>query len=125
MACFQLPSKSDNDRWKWYFDDYKLVKIFGKDHRITFQRKGKYTRGITISKEAFKKMMDVSITPTAQLELEKNVFLKNLGNRIQLIKYCLTRDAKRCEGGFFYFTNKEWQQFVLKLRPQILEALQT
>ena len=124
MACFQLfPSVSEN-RNKWYFSDYKLIKVFGKDDRIGFQRKGnKYTRGVTLSRDAFHKIEDVTITPGMKMELEPNVVLSNLGKRIQLIKYCLTRDMKKCDGGFFYFTLSEWQYFLNKLRPAILEQL--
>ena len=94
------------------------------DDRIAFQRKGnKYTRGVTLSKNAFLKLVDVSIIPGMKLELEPNVVLSNLGKRIQLIKYCLTRDMKKCDGGFFYFTLSEWQHFWNKLQPAILERL--
>lgn len=105
---------------KWLFNDYKQIKIFGKDNRIAFQRKGKYVRGVSISKEALLKMDDVSLTPGMQMELEPNVWLKNYGNGIQLTKYCITHDGKQCNGGFFIFTPKEWQSFWNSYRKEIL-----
>ena len=124
MACFQIMKNDQRLCNKWYFEDYKLIKVFGADDRIAFQRKGnKYTRGVTLSKDAFLKLVDVSITPGMTMELESNLVLRNLGKRIQMIKYCLTRDMKKCDGGFFYFTLSEWQYFWNKLRPEILERL--
>ena len=124
MACFQIVKKDRQLTNKWYFTDYKLIKVFGKDNRIAFQRKGvHYTRGVTLSKNAFLNMVDVTIVAGMKLELEPNLVLCNLGKRIQLIKYCLTRDMKKCDGGFFYFTLSEWQYFWNKLRPTILERL--
>ena len=124
MACFQIMKNDQGLCNKWYFEDYKLIKVFGVDDRIAFQRKGnKYTRGVTLSKDAFLKLVDVSISPGMTMELESNVVLRNLGKRIQMIKYCLTRDMKKCDGGFFYFTLSEWQYFWNKLRPEMLERL--
>ena len=101
------------------------MKIIGaaKD-RVLFQRKGKYLRGVSISKDAFLKMDDVTIVPNMEMELEPNVWLRNLGNQIHLVKYCLTRDNKRCDGGFFVFSPKEWMHFWKKLRPSILTYFQ-
>ena len=124
MACYQFPLHGASNRNKWYFSDYKLIKVFGRDNRISFQRKGtKYSRGVTLSTDAFRKMVDVSITPGMKVELERNCVLRNLGKRIQLIKYCLTRDMQQCDGGFFYFTLTEWQQFLDKLYPAIVDRL--
>lgn len=124
MACFQIMESDQRLCNKWYFEDCKLIKLFGANDRIAFQRKGnKYVRGVTLSKDAFLKMVDVSITPGMTMELEPNIVLRNLGKRIQMIKYCLTRDMKKCDGGFFYFTLSEWQYFWNKLRPEILERL--
>lgn len=95
----------------WRFHESKSIKIIGKG-RLCFQRKAnKYMRSVTITQDGFNKMEDVSLIPGARLELEPNIILINYGTRIHLIKYCLTRDGKRCEGGFFYFTPKEWQTF--------------
>ena len=121
-AACALPKSEKN---KWYFDDYKVIKVFGKNDRVAFQRKGRYARGVTISKDAFRKLTDVSITPNYRLEIEKNTFIYNLGKRIQLIKYCLMKDMQRCEGGFFNFTEKEWQYFWNTLQPKILAHLNT
>ena len=107
---------------KWTFNDYKVIKVIGalKD-RIAFQRKGKYTRGISISKDAFMKMDDVTITPGMELNLESNVYLRNTGKMVYLIKYCQTSDNKQCEGGFFQFTLKEWMVFWNKMRKCIID----
>lgn len=115
-------SKEDNK--KWFVNGFKTVKILGsKTGRVAFQRKNKYTRGLSISKEAFLKMVDVTILPGDSLELEPNVFLKDYGNSVHMVKYCLTSDKKRCDGGFFSFTPKEWNYFWTKLRPKVLEQL--
>ena len=126
MASFQVSPSISAKRNKWYFNDYKVIKVFGKDDRIAFQRKGSkftYTRGVTLSKRAFLNIEDVTITPGMKVELEPNCVLTNLGKRVHLVKYCLTRDKKRCDGGFFYFTLMEWQNFLNKMRPAILECL--
>ncbi len=108
---------------KWLFNDYKQIKIFGKDHRIAFQRKGKYVRGVSISEEALLKMDDVSIEAGMRLQLEANVWLTNYGNCIQITKYCVTHDGKFCSGGFFIFTLAEWTSFWNELRQSILTYL--
>ena len=109
---------------KWYFNDYKVVKVIGagKD-RIAFQKKGKYTRGLSMTFDAFLKMEDVTITPGMQLELEPNVFLKHFDKCVNLVKYCETRDHQRCDGGFFSFSLKEWIHFWTKLREGIVDYI--
>ena len=107
---------------KWYFDNYKVIKMIGVN-RIAFQRKGKYTRGCTITVDGFDKMEDVSIVPSMKMELENNVVLSNQGKFIQLVKYCMTRDGKRCEGGLFNFILKEWQYYWNVLRVKIRKQL--
>ena len=125
MACFQVSSPLSGECNKWYFSDYKVIKVFGRDDRIAFQRKGgkSCTRGVTLSKRAFLNIEDVTITPGMKVELEPNIVLSNLGKRIHLVKYCLTQDNKKCDGGFFYFTLMEWQHFLNKMRPAILKRL--
>ena len=109
---------------KWTFNDYKLIKVIGAAHdRIAFQRKGKYTRGLSMSTTAFKKMDDVTITPGMEINLEGNIHLRHFGNCVNLIKFCLTSDSKQCEGGFFNFTLEEWTKFWNVLRPKILTFL--
>ena len=110
---------------EWLFNDYKIVKIVkSKSPRIAFQRHGyKYTRGLSITKEAFLKMEDVTIVPSMRIELEPNVFLTNYGTSIHLVKYCLTKDGKRCDGGFFTFTPKEWIFYWTNIRQCILTYL--
>ena len=116
-------AKMMNQRNKWYFDDYKVIKVFGRNKRIAFQRKGRYVRGVTITEESFRNLEDASIMPTFRKEIEKDTYIYNIGNRIQIVKYCLTKDVQRCEGGFFNFTPKEWQYFWNTLRPKIISHL--
>lgn len=107
----------------WTFNDYKVIKVIDRNGRIAFQRKGKYIRGLSISKEAFFKMEDVTIVPGKRMELESNVWLINYGNSINLVKYCLSGDGKQCDGGFFAFTPKEWIDFWMKIRSGIINYL--
>lgn len=116
-------ARSRNNGNKWYFDDYKVIKVLESSRRIAFQRKGRYVRGVTISEDAFRRLTDVTILPTTREEIEKNTFIFNLGGRIQIIKYCYSRDGKRCEGGFFNFTPKEWQYFWITMRPKVTSYL--
>ena len=108
------------EKGKWLFNDYKIVKVIGaaKD-RVAFQRKGKYVRGISITKDAFRKMEDVTIVPGMEVVLENNVHLKNYGKNVNLVKYCETKDNKRCEGGFFSFSLNDWLYFWTVMRPGI------
>lgn len=123
MTCCR-ESQLRRARQKWYFSDYKLIKVFGHDTRVAFQRKGTaYTRGVTLSKAAFLNIDDVTLVPGMTITLERNCVLRSLGKRIQLIRYCYTRDQQRCQGGFFYFTPSEWQFFLHKLRPAIVDHL--
>ena len=69
-------------------------------------------------------MEDVTIRPGLKIELEPNVMLINQGSRIMLVKYCMTHDQKRCEGGLFNFTVKEWHFFWDTLRKEVGTALQ-
>ena len=117
---------SNKNAWKWCFDNYKIVKIIRASERISFQRKSnRYNRGLTISKEAFLNMDDITLTPGRKIELEPNVVLMNdLPKRISLIKYCVTHDGKKCEGGLFNFSLKEWCYFWNKLRGEIAAKLQ-
>jgi len=103
----------------WNIGEKKIVKLM-KNGRVAFQQqKGRYNRGLSLSKDAFLKMEDVSITPATRIELEPNVWLINYGQCIQLVKYCLTKDQKRCDGGIFFFTPKEWMMFWNKTQQQI------
>lgn len=116
--------KINNECGKWHFNDYKKVKVFGKRFpRIAFQRNGKYSRGVSLSIGGFSKMEDVSITPGMRVELEPNVFLTNNGNHVHLVKYCMTDDQKRCDGGFFSFTPKEWMYFWTCIRSEVNDFL--
>lgn len=120
-AAAKSSSSSCSSNGKWYFNDYKVVKIFGTAmDRIAFQRKGKYVRGISITKDAFHKMEDVTIVPGEELSLGNNIYLKNRGKSIILVKYCQTSDNKCCEGGFFSFTQSEWMNFWMTMRPRII-----
>jgi hypothetical protein len=115
----QAPKHVDKRADKWCFEDYKIIKVL-RNGRLAFQRKGRYTRGISISKDAFLKMEDVTINSGMRMELESNVYLSNYGDRIQLIKYCVTSDGKQCNGGFFNFSLKEWIHFWTTIRKEVL-----
>ena len=84
--------------------------------RVLFQRKlpSGDRRGVGISWEAFSRMKDVALRPYQAIvvSLEEDVFLNNYGNKtIHLIKYCNSKDEKRCTGGQFFFTLDEWKYF--------------
>ena len=116
-------AKENVNNGKFLLNDYKVVKVI-RGNRIAFQRKcNKYTRGLSISKDGFYKMEDDTITPGMELELESNVYLRNYGKQIYMVKYCMTRDAKRCDGGFFAFTPKEWIYFWTNIRTSLFEYL--
>ena len=104
----------------WNISTIKKVKLLPRTLRVLFQRQMTNSmRGVSISSEAFAKMDDVSIAPLMSLELENNVILKNDGDRIHLVKYCTSFDDKRCTGGQFFFTPKEWQVFWNEIYNQI------
>lgn len=108
----------------WDISTSKKVKLLPKTARVLFQKQmTNSNRGVSISPEAFAKMDDVSIAPLMSLELEKDVILKNDGDRIHLVKYCTTFDDMRCTGGQFFFTPNEWQLFWNKLYKQIDEYI--
>lgn len=107
----------------WEISDNKSVKIFGKACRVIFNRVTNSVRGLSMSRQAFLRMEDVTIAPDSRLELDPEVWLINYGTRIHLVKYCLTHDEKRCNGGFFHFTPKEWTTFWNVIRPKMLEFL--
>lgn len=106
---------------KWLFNEVKQVKVSPNKQRLIFQKKGKYIRGLSISKAAFSQMEDVTITPGMRLEVEPNVWLINYGTDITLVKHCLTHDNKRCDGGFFQFTPQEWSFFWTHIRGAIMD----
>ena len=113
--------RSASNGGKWTFSDYKIVKLMGPSkNRLGFQRKGKCTRGLSITKDAFLKMEDVTLTPGGRIALEPNVWLINYGKHVNLIKYCHTKDGLQCNGGLFQFTPKEWMQFWTVMRRSIL-----
>ena len=109
----------------WTIGDNKTVKIFGKAQRVMFNRSTTYDRGLSMTRQAFLRMTDVTIKPNTRVELDPEVWLINYGTRIHLVKYCLTHDEKRCNGGFFYFTPKEWMNFWTVIRPKMLQILKT
>ena len=126
IPCNNMDSdgKCCDKKGLWLLSDHKKIKLFGgKKQRIAFQRNGKYSRGISLSLDGFLKMEDVSLVPKMRLELEPNVFLTNYGNHMHLVKYCITHDEKRCEGGFFSFTPSEWMHFWNDIRWKIIETL--
>ena len=102
MTCYKYSSHGSQEFNKWYFNDYKVIKVFGADQRIAFRRIGdNYRRGVTLTKDAFRNMVDVTIVPGMKVQLDRNCLFISHGKRIQLIKYCFTRDKKKCDGGFF------------------------
>lgn len=107
---------------KWLFNTVKQVKVSRNKQRVLFQRKGNYVRGLSISKEAFLRMEDVTIKPDMRIELEPNVWLINYGTDITLVKYCFTQDKQRCDGGFFKFTPMEWSFFWTHIRKEVMEC---
>ena len=111
---------NNNDRWLKKKE--KEIKVIPSTQRLSFRRTGKYRRGLTISKDAFYKMDDVTITPGMRIELEPNVWLINYGVHINLVKYCMTADNKRCDGGFFSFKPSEWRDFWTNIRPKIMAS---
>ena len=116
------------DITRWTISSDKFVKMFGKYGHITFKRMTKndsnhQSRGVTISKDAFLRMDDVTLVPGSYVDLEKNVVLTNYGSKIQLTKYCFSKDDKRCDGGFFFFTPSEWFYFWNTIRPNIIKSV--
>ena len=60
---------------KWTVNDIKEIHDTKGNKRLAFQRKGAYIRGLTITKEAFDKMEDVTISAGMRIELQPNVCL--------------------------------------------------
>ena len=110
---------------EWLIAKNKCVRIYSSQKKLHFLHYNASGRnhGLTISKDAFLKMEDVSISPGSSLMLESNVFLSNYAHTIKLTKYCFTRDKQRCDGGFFLFTEAEWQAFWTKIRLDIQAKL--
>lgn len=75
-----------------------------------------------LSKAAFEKMEDVSIAPGVSIILENNVELSYFSKSIKLVRYCMSKDSKRCEGNFVIFSEKDWQNFWNNIRPAALNA---
>ena len=69
-------------------------------------------------------MEDITLQPGLKMEQEPDVMLINQGSRIMLVKYCMTYDQKRCEGGLFNFTANEWLYFWKNLYKQMTITLQ-
>lgn len=113
---------------RWSISSEKYVKVFGKRGNVTFQKMTKNdlnhrSRGVTISKDAFLKMDDVSFAPASHVNLDKNIVLTNYGRNIRLTKYCFSTDNKQCDGGLFLFTPIEWSYFWNTIQPKIVERL--
>lgn len=103
------------------------VKLWPQSQTITFIRKGRglrssFQRGMRLSKAAFEKMEDVSIAPGVSIILENNVELSYFSKSIKLVRYCMSKDSKRCEGNFVIFSEKDWQNFWNNIRPAALNA---
>jgi len=111
---------------EWKISNNKFIRLFG--NKVTFQRttindSNHRSRGVTINESIFLRMNDVSIHPNFYQELSDNIVLQNDGKRIQLTKYCQSSDKKCCNGGFFNFTEMEWQHFWNTLRDDIIQQL--
>ena len=116
----------NNNRWIIARDKY--VKVFAKCGKVTFQRLTKKdlnhrSRGVTLTKDAFLKMDDVSIAPASHVNLDKNIVLTNYGRTIQLTKYCFSKDNKQCDGALFFFTPSEWSHFWNGIRSNIIKRI--
>ena len=100
----------DKKRDLLHIDDNREIRVTKKG--VNFKRRqGKYFRPLYLPFDAFNKMEDITKLPVKQLELSSNISLINLGNRIQLVKHCESRDGRRCEAGYFTFSPDEWQAF--------------
>lgn len=114
---------------QWIIGENKYVRIFGPTKKITFQKKttnGDHyhrSRGVTITQNDFNKMEDVTIVPGNSVKLNGNVYLQHYGSSVKLTRHCFS-DNKCCDGGFFLFTEAEWQYFWNVLRLKIKEKLQ-
>ena len=110
----------------WKLSDLKLVKITLPSLRIIFLRKlPSGDRRIGLSMEAFSNIEDISNHPQFSISLDENTNLyDNCGRGIHLVRYCNSRDQKRCVGGIFIFTMDEWRLFW-SLSAEITERLET
>ena len=111
---------------QWRLGDNKSIRRFGE--KITFQRRTvndrwHRSRGVTVDESTFLRMDDASIVPGYCQEICDNIFLNNNGKHIQLTKYCLSSDSKCCNGGFFNFTELEWQYFWTSIREDIVQQM--
>lgn len=113
---------------QWRLADNKFIRLFHGGHRVSFQKRTyndrhHRSRGLTIDAPTFLQMDDVSIYPDWCKELNGDVVLNNCGRCIQLTKYCFSSDQKRCNGGFFNFTEMEWQYFWNTIYPKIKQRM--
>lgn len=93
-----------------HIDDNREIRA--TNNGVNFKRRqGKRFRSLYIPFEAFNKMEDITKLPVRCLELSPNIALVNLGDRIHLVKYCTSRDGKRCNAGLFMFSMDDWQAF--------------
>lgn len=117
---------STRNRNQWAVGDSATVKVWPRSQTITFLRKirgGRAAphRGIRISKAALEAMEDVSLIPSHTIILEKNVELDYFARAIKLVRYCVSKDGHRCDGGFVIFSEQDWQSFWNNIRPAILD----
>ena len=104
MTCY------DEKRDLLHIDDNREIRVTKKG--VNFKRRqGKYFRSLYLDFDTFNKMEDITKLPVKRLELASNIALINLGDSIQLVKHCHSRDGKRCQAGFFTFSPDEWQAF--------------
>lgn len=108
----------------WRLSDNKTIKLFqSKFTRVAFQKttQGKPSRGLSISKEAFCRLHNMTTDiydaldykpKSPQVQLDDNVFLIFYSNHVKLTRYCTTRDNKKCDAAFFIFNGDEWVNFL-------------
>ena len=113
---------------QWAISPHKFIRLFGRQGKLAFRRMTPNdvhhcSRGVTLTQQAFHRMDDVSITPTARVNLDERVILTNYGRHIQVTKYCYSFDNKQCDGGIFFFTPSEWQYFWTKIYPKIVDRI--
>ena len=108
----------------WRLSDKKTIKLFpSKNARVAFRKAAhnNTSRGLSISKEAFRRLHQLSIEicdgtdykpKSREVLLDDNLYLKFYTNQVKMTRYCMTRDKKQCDGSFFLFDNDEWVNFL-------------
>ena len=108
---------------KWICDDYKVLTAVNNSHVIFHLKGDKYRQSaISISKDAFFKMEDVSIVPGMRNVLEPQLWIESFGKFVRMVKLYLNRETMEwCNDEQFAFTPKEWNYFWTSVRPNIIK----